>query len=186
MTRYLHTMYRITDPERSRAFYEALGFEYRRDHPIVRDDELEATNYFFGLPGQEEELELTFNHDGRTYEPRHRVRPRRPRRRRPRRDARPPRRAGHRARAPAVHGPRGRLAPLLRPRPGRLPHRAHRARRIAPARPVSTPERVRRRGVRAAPFTLPSQIVALPFRCLTPGHADLADPWPFRLIGVPS
>ena len=68
MTRYLHTMYRITDPERSRAFYEALGFEYRRDHPIVRDDELEATNYFFGLPGQEEELELTFNHDGRTYE----------------------------------------------------------------------------------------------------------------------
>jgi lactoylglutathione lyase len=69
MTRYLHTMYRITDPERSKAFYEALGFEYRRDHPIVRDDELEATNYFFGLPGQDEELELTFNHDGRTYEP---------------------------------------------------------------------------------------------------------------------
>ena len=68
MTRYLHTMYRIMDPERSRAFYEALGFDYRRDHPIVRDDELEATNYFFGLPGQEEELELTFNHDGRTYE----------------------------------------------------------------------------------------------------------------------
>jgi len=68
VTRYLHTMYRITDPERSRAFYEALGFEYRRDHPIVRDDELEATNYFFGLPGQDEELELTFNHDGRTYE----------------------------------------------------------------------------------------------------------------------
>ena len=27
MTRYLHTMYRITDPARSRAFYEALGFE---------------------------------------------------------------------------------------------------------------------------------------------------------------
>ena len=68
MTRYLHTMYRITDPERSKAFYEALGFEYRRDHPIVRDDELEATNYFFGLPGQDEELELTFNHDDRTYE----------------------------------------------------------------------------------------------------------------------
>lgn len=68
MTRYLHTMYRITDPERSRAFYEALGFEFRRDLPIVRDGELEATNYFFGIPGQDEELELTFNHDGRTYE----------------------------------------------------------------------------------------------------------------------
>jgi lactoylglutathione lyase len=68
MSKFLHTMYRITDPERSRAFYEALGFEFRRDLPIVRDGELEATNYFFGVPGQEEELELTFNHDGRTYE----------------------------------------------------------------------------------------------------------------------
>jgi catechol 2,3-dioxygenase-like lactoylglutathione lyase family enzyme len=27
MTRYLHTMYRITDPEKSRSFYEALGLE---------------------------------------------------------------------------------------------------------------------------------------------------------------
>jgi lactoylglutathione lyase len=68
MTRYLHTMYRITDPERSRAFYEALGFEFRREMDIVRDGETEATNYFFGVPGQEEELELTFNHDGRSYE----------------------------------------------------------------------------------------------------------------------
>jgi lactoylglutathione lyase len=67
MARYLHTMYRITDPERSRAFYEALGFEFRRDMDIVRGGEREATNYFFGMPGQEEELELTLNHDGRTY-----------------------------------------------------------------------------------------------------------------------
>ena len=68
MSRYLHTMVRITDPERSRVFYEALGMEFRRELPIVRDGRLEATNYFFGFPGQEEELELTFNHDGRTYE----------------------------------------------------------------------------------------------------------------------
>jgi lactoylglutathione lyase len=68
MTRYLHTMYRITDPEKSRAFYEALGLEFRRDLPIVRNGELEATNYFFGVPDQDEELELTLNHDGRTYE----------------------------------------------------------------------------------------------------------------------
>jgi lactoylglutathione lyase len=68
MTRYLHTMYRITDPGKSRAFYEALGFEFRRDMDIVRGGETEATNYFFGVPGQEEELELTFNHDGRSYE----------------------------------------------------------------------------------------------------------------------
>lgn len=68
MTRYLHTMYRITDPEKSRAFYEALGLEFRRDMDIVRGGEKEATNYFFGVPGQDEELELTYNHDGRTYD----------------------------------------------------------------------------------------------------------------------
>jgi lactoylglutathione lyase len=42
--------------------------EFRRELPIVRDGELEATNYFFGYPGQEEELELTYNHDGRGYD----------------------------------------------------------------------------------------------------------------------
>ena len=68
MTRYLHTMYRITDPKKSRAFYEALGLEFRRDMDIVRGGEREATNYFFGVPGQDEELELTLNHDGRTYD----------------------------------------------------------------------------------------------------------------------
>jgi lactoylglutathione lyase len=68
MTRYLHTMYRITDPQKSRAFYEALGLEFRRDMDIVRGGEKEATNYFFGVPGQDEELELTLNHDGRTYD----------------------------------------------------------------------------------------------------------------------
>jgi lactoylglutathione lyase len=68
VARYLHTMYRITDPEKSRAFYEALGFEFRRDMDIVRDGQLEATNYFFGMPDQDEELELTYNHDARSYE----------------------------------------------------------------------------------------------------------------------
>jgi lactoylglutathione lyase len=68
MTRYLHTMVRITDPEKARAFYEALGLEFRSEMDIVRNGEKEATNYFFGVPGQEEELELTFNHDGRTYD----------------------------------------------------------------------------------------------------------------------
>jgi len=68
MTRFLHTMYRITDAAQSRTFYEALGFEARRELPIVRNGELEATNYFFGIPGQEEELELTLNHDERTYD----------------------------------------------------------------------------------------------------------------------
>jgi len=61
-------MYRIVDPEASRAFYEALGMEFRRELPIVRNGEHEATNYFFGFPGQEEELELTWNTNGRSYE----------------------------------------------------------------------------------------------------------------------
>jgi len=68
MASFLHTMVRITDPERSRAFYEALGFTFTRDMDIVRDGQLEATNYFFSIGGQENVLELTFNHDGRTYD----------------------------------------------------------------------------------------------------------------------
>ena len=68
MAEYLHTMVRITDPEKSRAFYEALGFEFSRDMDIVRNGEVEATNYFFSMGGNENVLELTFNHDGRTYE----------------------------------------------------------------------------------------------------------------------
>src|SRR6476469_5221683 len=66
--RFLHTMVRITDPERSRAFYEALGFTFAREMDIVRNGEKEATNYFFSLGDNESVLELTFNHDGRTYD----------------------------------------------------------------------------------------------------------------------
>jgi lactoylglutathione lyase len=65
---YLHTMVRITDPEKSRAFYEALGFSFSRDMDIVRNGEVEATNYFYSLGDHENVLELTFNHDGRTYD----------------------------------------------------------------------------------------------------------------------
>ena len=68
MAEYLHTMLRITDPEKSRAFYEALGFEFSRDMDIVRNGELEATNYFFSMGGDDSVLELTFNHDGRAYD----------------------------------------------------------------------------------------------------------------------
>jgi lactoylglutathione lyase len=53
----IHTCYRITDPDRSVAFYEALGFEERRRLPI-RD---EAVNIFMGLPGDGDRLELTYN-----------------------------------------------------------------------------------------------------------------------------
>jgi lactoylglutathione lyase len=61
----IHTCYRITDPERSIAFYEALGLEKRRELPI-RD---EAVNYFLGVPGKSQpELELTHNFGVDSYE----------------------------------------------------------------------------------------------------------------------
>ena len=60
----IHTCYRITDPERSVDFYEALGFEKRRELPI-RD---EAINIFMGLPGDDERLELTYNFGVDEYE----------------------------------------------------------------------------------------------------------------------
>ena len=53
MARFLHAMVRITDPAASRAFDEVLGMEFRRDLDIVRNGELEATNYFFGFPGDD-------------------------------------------------------------------------------------------------------------------------------------
>jgi lactoylglutathione lyase len=60
----IHTCYRITDPERSVAFYKALGFEERRRMPI-RD---EAINIFMGLPGDGDRLELTHNFGVDSYE----------------------------------------------------------------------------------------------------------------------
>ena len=68
MPNFLHTMVRITDPERSREFYEALGFTFEHDMDIVRNGEKEATNYFFSLGDADSVLELTYNHDGRSYE----------------------------------------------------------------------------------------------------------------------
>ena len=55
----IHTCYRITDIDRSVAFYEALGFSEIGRLPI-RD---EAVNVFMGLPddGPEPRLELTYN-----------------------------------------------------------------------------------------------------------------------------
>jgi lactoylglutathione lyase len=56
---FLHTCYRITDIDRSVAFYNALGFKEIRRMPI-RD---EAINVFMNQPddGDEPRLELTYN-----------------------------------------------------------------------------------------------------------------------------
>jgi lactoylglutathione lyase len=60
----VHTCYRITDVDRSVAFYRALGFEERGRFPI-RD---EAINVFMGLPGDGARLELTYNFGVDSYE----------------------------------------------------------------------------------------------------------------------
>ena len=60
----IHTCYRITDIDRSVAFYTALGFEERRRMPIRE----EAINVFMGLPGRGDQLELTYNFGVDSYE----------------------------------------------------------------------------------------------------------------------
>jgi lactoylglutathione lyase len=57
----IHTSLRVLDPERSLAFYGALGFEERRRARVGGDT---ATVIFLGLPGDGDRLELTVN-DGR-------------------------------------------------------------------------------------------------------------------------
>ena len=62
----IHTCYRITNIDRSVAFYEALGFQEVGRLPI-RD---EAINVFMNQPGDGDmpRLELTYNHGVDSYE----------------------------------------------------------------------------------------------------------------------
>ncbi len=62
----IHTCYRITDIDRSVAFYNALGFEEIGRLPI-RD---EAVNVFMNIPGDGDmpRLELTHNFGVESYE----------------------------------------------------------------------------------------------------------------------
>jgi lactoylglutathione lyase len=62
----IHTCYRITDVERSIAFYEALGFAEVGRIPIGE----EAVNIFMNQPGDGEapRLELTYNFGVDRYE----------------------------------------------------------------------------------------------------------------------
>ena len=66
MSSLIHTCYRITDVDRSIAFYKALGFEETGRIPI-RD---EAINVFMNLPGDGDmpRLELTHNFGVDSYE----------------------------------------------------------------------------------------------------------------------
>jgi lactoylglutathione lyase len=57
MSELIHTCYRITDVDRSVAFYEALGMKEVGRLPI-RD---EAINIYMGFDGDGPRLELTYN-----------------------------------------------------------------------------------------------------------------------------
>ncbi len=60
--RYLHTMVRVKDLEKSMAFYKLLGLEETRRH---ESEEGRFTLIFMAPPGQEDcPVELTYNWDG--------------------------------------------------------------------------------------------------------------------------
>jgi lactoylglutathione lyase len=64
MSELIHTCYRITDIDRSVAFYDKLGFD-----EVTRFDLPDgATNVFMGMPGDGARLELTYNPGVDSYE----------------------------------------------------------------------------------------------------------------------
>jgi lactoylglutathione lyase len=54
--RFVHTCVRVLDPDKSVAFYEALGYERRGRLQFET-----AYNIYMGLPGEGDDLELTVN-----------------------------------------------------------------------------------------------------------------------------
>src|SRR5207247_928311 len=60
----IHTCYRITDIDRSVAFYDALGFEEAGRFQLPDG----ATNVFMGLPDDGARLELTYNPGVESYD----------------------------------------------------------------------------------------------------------------------
>ena len=65
MTKYLHTMVRVSSLEDSIAFFEVLGLREIRRRP---DEKGRYTNVFLAVPGDEAApLELTYNWDPEAY-----------------------------------------------------------------------------------------------------------------------
>ncbi len=65
MTKYLHTMIRVSSLEDSIAFFEVLGLREIRRRP---DEKGRYTNVFLAAPGDEEAaVELTYNWDAEPY-----------------------------------------------------------------------------------------------------------------------
>lgn len=62
--RYLHTMIRVSDPEATVRFFELLGLEERRR---MENETGRYTLIFLAVPGDEAEVELTYNWDESGY-----------------------------------------------------------------------------------------------------------------------
>lgn len=58
MVKYLHTMIRITDPEATLRFFKLIGLEETRR---MENEKGRFTLYFLAAPGQDAEVELTYN-----------------------------------------------------------------------------------------------------------------------------
>lgn len=58
MTKYLHTMIRVSDPDATIAFFRVIGLEERRR---MENEQGRYTLIFLGAPGDEGEVELTHN-----------------------------------------------------------------------------------------------------------------------------
>ena len=67
MTRYLHTMIRVTDPEAAVAFFDLIGLKEVRRHS---SEQGRFTLIFLAAPGEEgvAEVELTHNWDPQVYD----------------------------------------------------------------------------------------------------------------------
>ena len=64
--KFLHTMLRVADPERTIAFFKLLGLEERRR---IENEGGRFTLIFLGVPGDEGgEVELTYNWDPEDYD----------------------------------------------------------------------------------------------------------------------
>ncbi len=64
MTRYLHTMLRVADPDQTIAFFKLIGLEETRR---MESEKGRFTLIFLAPPGQDAEVELTYNWDAEDY-----------------------------------------------------------------------------------------------------------------------
>jgi lactoylglutathione lyase len=62
--KFLHSMIRVSDPEATVAFFQLLGLEERRR---MENEAGRFTLIFLGVPGDDAEVELTWNWDERGY-----------------------------------------------------------------------------------------------------------------------